>query len=220
MVPFRAPLIYPDRRIDLRVTCQRYGFGDSGFVPQWGVHRPRTLHAISLIEVLIALFCVLMFAVMIGSTVPVALRADSNNRTFAAAAAICAHKLRQCQAAGFTAMTGPLLGQNGRAIVDGAPSAPTSNSGGAATASFEFSDTEKLWQTFPSGSIPPGIKSMGGQRPVGTLSLAPYAPSLISGSGASAIYGLIQVTATVTWYDARGLSHTFAMDTLVPREAM
>lgn len=157
---------------------------------------------------------------MIGSTVPVALRADSTNRTFATAASICAHKLRQCQAAGFTAMTGPLLGQSGRAIVDGNPTTPATNTGGASIASFEFSDTESLWQTFPSGATTAGVKSTGSQRPVGTLSITPYAASLISGSGSSAIYGLIQVTASITWYDQRGVAHTFSMDTMVPREAM
>lgn len=193
---------------------------NSSVNPPTARRRNRCRLAISFVEVIIALFCVTMFAVMIGATIPIATRANSNNRTYAAALAICAHKLQQCQSAGFTAMTGPLLGQSGRLIVDGTPSTPASNAGGASVASFEFSDTESLWQTFPSGTTSAGTKSTGSLRPVGTLSIAPYAPSLISGSGAAAIYGLIQVTATITWYDSKGLSHSVSLDTMVPREAM
>ena len=162
----------------------------------------------------------MMFAIMIGTTVPIAARANSNNQTYAAAASICTHKLHQCQSAGFTAMTGPLLGQSGRLIVDGTPATPSTNAGGASVASFEFSDTEMLWQTFPSGATTSGVKSTASTRPVGTLAITPYVPSLISGSGASAIYGLIQVTATITWYDNKGRVHSISLDTMVSREAM
>ena len=176
----------------------------------------RPVYSISLIEVLVALFCMVVLVLMVGTAVPLAIRGNQNNQAFMVATTACLHKLRQCQAAGFTAMTGPLLGQSGRQIVDGTPTTPASNSGGGQTGSFAFTDTDTLWKVMPSGLNPDGTKNTGTFRPQGSLTIAPYTPSLISGTN----YGLIQVTATVLWYDTRNLPHRISMHTMVPREPM
>jgi type II secretory pathway pseudopilin PulG len=164
----------------------------------------------SLTEVLLSLVLVVAMGVMLAITLRASARSNHQSGGFLVARTLVSSKLSQLQVAGYAALNGPGLGQSGARIVDGTPDSPTAleNAQGAASATFEFTQTNKLGQYFPGESSP--------LPPRGLLYLAPYAPSKIT-TPAGDSYLLVRATALVEWHDSNGVFHTFSQTTLVPR---
>ncbi len=167
----------------------------------------------TLLEVLISLVLVLLMALMVVVTLKTSLRVNQQTGGFLISRTLVSSKLSQLQALGYASLNGPALGQGGAKIVDGFPSSPTvtANANGAASATFEFTQTNQLAQSFPG--------STASDAPRGFLYIAPYTPAKQVENGVS-IYPLIRATAQVQWRDSHGLLHFFSETTLIPRNAL
>jgi hypothetical protein len=159
----------------------------------------------------------LFMTILVASVVPISLRTARYSSDFTHAASLVQHKINQLQDAGYTGITGPSLGQSALKIVDGTPSAPATNANGDQSATFEFTDTDKLWQYFSGGMSSAGNQVVGATSPRGYLYIAPYTPSAsLNGAGATE-YGLIRATVTVQWWTNKGKMQSFSGTTLIPR---
>jgi prepilin-type N-terminal cleavage/methylation domain-containing protein len=171
--------------------------------------RRKRISGFTLLEVVLAVMIFSAMAMMFAAAMPLAARSVRYGNDWAQASSLVMHKINQLQEAGYTAMTGPGLGQSGAGIVDGTPTAPSTNANGNQSGSFEFTTTDNLATYFQGGSSADTTK-----RPRGYLTIAPYTPSLNS---ATSVYSMIQATVRIVWTDARGRQQSFALTTLVPR---
>lgn len=156
---------------------------------------------------------------MVASVIPITAQAVRYSTDFSQAQTVVMKKIAQVQEAGYTNMTGPLLGQNGLDIVDGTPTTPAANANGDQTGSLEFTTTDNLWRFFPGGITSSGTQdTTSATRPRGFIFFTPYTPSLISGSSPAA-YGTIRVTVVIQWWGwgSRGRMHSYTASTLVSR---
>ena len=150
--------------------------------------------------------------IMVAITLSASARSNHQAGGFLVARTLVANKLSQVQAAGYTALNGPDLGQSGAGIVDGTPKTPTrlENAQGAASATFEFTQSNQLSQYFSGTST---------SAPRGSIYMAPYLPSKRT-VGGNDTYPLVRVTAEVRWKDSTGLAHSHSETTLIPRSPL
>ncbi|WP_309721785.1 hypothetical protein [Armatimonas sp.] len=177
----------------------------------------RVKNAFTILEVVLALVVLMFMAIMVTAVVPISLRTVRTSSDFTQATSLVQHKVNQLQDAGYTNLTGPGLGQNGLEIVDGTPGTPATNTLGNATATFEFTDTDKLWQYFAGGMDDTGARVTNATSPRGYLYIAPYAPSSYTNAAGATEYGLIRATVTVQWWTSKGQIQSFSATTLIPR---
>lgn len=173
----------------------------------------------TIIEVMFALMIFMAMVLMVASVIPITAQAVRYSTDFSQAQTVVMKKIAQVQEAGYTNMTGPLLGQSGLDIVDGTPTTPATNANGDQTGSLEFTTTDNLWRFFPGGMTSTGTQdTTSATRPRGFIFFAPYTPSLISGSS-PAVYGTIRVTVVIQWWGwgSRGRMHSYTASTLVSR---
>ena len=174
-------------------------------------------------EVVLALLVFLMMIVLVAAVIPVTVRLARSNADYNQSASLVLHKLSQLQEAGYQNMSGPALGQNNLAIVDGTPTTPASNLSGDQASTFEFTQTDLLWQYFSGGMDDSGDQVTGSRSPHGYLYIAPYPPSattVTSGSSTITVYGLIRVTVTIQWWTAGGQMQSFSATALLPRASV
>lgn len=166
----------------------------------------------SLLEILFSLLLVALMTVLVVATLWATQRSNAQASSFLVARGLVTSKLSQLQAAGYSALNGPALGQGGARIVDGNPTSPTEaeNASGAASATFEFTATNQLTQYFPASSQ--------SDAPKGWIYISPYTPSKITLTSGDT-YALIRATVQVQWRDTRGLLRSFSETTLIPRTA-
>ena len=179
----------------------------------------RTGAGFTLIEVMFALMVFMAMVVMVAAVIPITARAVRYSTDYNQAQILVMKKIAQIQEAGYTNMTGPLLGQNGLDIVDGTPSTPATNAQGDQTASFEFTTTDNVWRFFPGGATSSGTQdTTSTQRPRGYIFIAPFTTSAISGTSPTA-YGTIRVTVVVQWWGwgSRSRMQSYSATTLVSR---
>lgn len=150
---------------------------------------------------------------MVAITLGTSARSNQQSGGFLVARTLVASKLSQLQAAGYSALNGPGLGQAGAKIVDGNPTSPTEqeNAVGAASATFAFTQTNQLAQFFPAEN--------GTSDARGRIFIAPYPPSKVT-TPSGDTYPLIQATVEVQWRDSSGLPHTYSETTLIPRNRL
>ena len=177
----------------------------------------RVKNAFTILEVVMALVVLMFMAIMVTAVVPISLRTVRTSSDFTQATSLVQHKVNQLQDAGYTSITGPGLGQSGLKIIDGTPGTPATNTLGDATATFEFTDADKLWQYFAGGRDDTGVRVTNATSPRGYLYIAPYAPSSYTNAASVTEYGLIRATVTVQWWTSKGQMQSFSATTLIPR---
>lgn len=174
-------------------------------------------------EVVLAMLILVMMVVLVAAVVPVTVRMARSNSDYSQASSLVLHKLSQLQEAGYQNMSGPALGQSRLAIVDGNPTTPASNLNGDQSGSFEFTQTDLLWQYFSGGTDAAGNRVTGSRSPHGYLYIAPYAPSvttITSGGTTTTVYTLIRVTVTLQWWTLSGRMQSFSATALLPRTSV
>jgi type II secretory pathway pseudopilin PulG len=171
------------------------------------------LRAFSLTEVLLSLVLLVVLGFMVAIVLGTSARSNHQSGGFLVARTLVSSKLSQLQAAGYTALNGPGLGQSGAGIVDGTPTTPTpqDNAQGAISASFTFTQTNQITQYFPTAG--------GGAAPQGRIFIAPYLPAKRTTAGVDS-YPLVRATVEVQWSDSNGLPHTYSETTLIPQGAL
>lgn len=166
-------------------------------------------------EVVLSLIILMFMVILVAAVVPVSLQNTRYSADFSQAASLVQHKINQFQDAGYFALNGPTLGQNGLKIVDGTPGSPASNLSGSESATFEFTDTDKLWQYFNGGMDDAGGRIIGSRSPRGYIYISPFEPSQYD--NAAIKYGLVRVTITIQWWTGKGTPQSFSGTTLIPR---
>lgn len=179
--------------------------------------KPAGKSAFTILEVVLSLVILLFMGVMVTAVLPISLGMTRASADYTHAASLVQHKINQLQDAGYTKLTGPSLGQSGLKLVDGTPGAPATNATGSATATFEFTDCDRLWQYFSGGMDESGNQVISATSPRGYLYLAPYAPSSYVNATGVTEYGLVRATVTVQWWTSRGRPQSFSATTLIPR---
>ena len=177
------------------------------------IRRPRnSQHGYLLIEALLALFVLVLMALLMAAALPISARSTQLGTDANAAQILVNRKLAQIQQAGYGKLNGPALGQDGDGIVDGVPLHPTAteNAAGAQSVRFEFVKTDQVVTKL-------GVDATTGDaRPEAAIFLAPYAPSAKTING-KVTYSLIRATAFVRWGDSRGQRHFTSGSTLIPK---
>jgi type II secretory pathway pseudopilin PulG len=173
--------------------------------------------AFTILEVVLSLVILLFMGIMVTAVLPITLGMTRTTSDFNHAASLVQHKINQLQDAGYTSLTGPSLGQSGLRIVDGTPATPATNATGSATATFEFTDCDRIWQYFSGGMDETGNQVVNATSPRGYLYLAPYAPSAYVNAAGVTEYGLVRATITVQWWTSKGKPQSFSATTLIPR---
>ena len=182
------------------------------------MERPRRgRSAFSIVEVVLSLVVLMFMVLLVAAVLPISLRNARYNADFSQATSLVQHKLNQLQDAGYANMTGPLLGSTGLSIVDGSPNTPASNGLGAASATFEFTERDHLWEFFSGGMDAEGNRVTHGNIPRGYLYIAPYSPSAYTNAVGQTEYGLIRATVTVQWWTSKGNLQSLSGTTLIPR---
>lgn len=176
-----------------------------------------TKRAFSIIEVVLSLIVLMFMVILVAAVIPTSLRNTRYSADFSQAASLVQHKINQFQDAGYFAINGPTLGQNGLEIVDGTPGSPANNLHGSQSATFEFTDTDKLWQYFNGGMDSSGNRVTGSHSPRGYIYISPYEPSQYDNASLGIKYGLVRVTITIQWWTGKGNMQSFSGTTLVPR---
>jgi type II secretory pathway pseudopilin PulG len=182
--------------------------------------RPRSVakpRAFSIMEVVLSLVILMFMVLMVAAVIPASLRNTRYSSDFSQAASLAQHKVNQLQDAGYMSMTGPILGQSGLKLVDGNPGNPANNTAGDQSATFEFTNTDRLWQYFNGGMDEAGNQIVDANSPHGYLYIAPYTPSVYNSAAGSAEYGLIRATVTIQWWTSKGNMQSFSTTTLIPR---
>lgn len=177
----------------------------------------RIPRAFTIMEVVLSLLIVLFMVVMVAAVVPSSLRTSRYSTDFSQAASLVQHKINQLQDAGYNGMNAPNLGGHGLAIIDGSPNSPATNPLGDQSVTFEFTDRDKLWQSFAGGVDATGARITGSNTPRGYIYLAPYSPSAYTNTAGATEYGLIRATVTVQWWTSKGNMQAFSGTTLIPR---
>ena len=173
--------------------------------------------AFSIIEVVLSLIVLMFMVILVAAVIPTSLRNTRYSADFSQAASLVQHKINQFQDAGYSNMSAPSLGQSGLKLVDGTPSTPATNARGAASGTFEFTDTDKLWQYFNGGMDSSGNQLTGATTPQGYIYIAPYTPSAYINTAGATEYGLVRITITIQWWTGKGSMQSFSGTTLVPR---
>ena len=177
----------------------------------------REKHSFTILEVVLAMVVMLFMTILVAAVVPISLRTAHYNSDFTHAASLVQHKINQLQDAGYYAIDGPTLGQNGLKIVDGTPGSPANNLNGSQSCDFEFTDTDKLWQYFSGGMDSAGNRVTDSRSPRGFIYISPYEPSQFDNAALGMKYGLIRATVTVQWWTSKGRMQSFSGTTLIPR---
>jgi len=170
-----------------------------------------------MVEVVLSLVVLMFMVLLVAAVLPISLRNSRYNSDFSQATSLIQHKINQLQDAGYTNMTGPLLGGNGLSIVDGNPGTPATNDRGTESATFEFTEHDHLWEFFNGGMDADGNRVTTGNRPRGYLYIAPYTPSAYTNAAGQPEYGLIRATVTVQWWTSKGNMQSLSGTTLIPR---
>lgn len=174
--------------------------------------------AFTMVEVVLSLVVLMFMVLLVAAVLPISLRNSRYNSDFSQATTLLQHKINQLQDAGYANMTGPLLGSGGLAIIDGTPNTPSTNPLGAASATFEFTETDHLWEFFNGGMDSTGTRITTGNIPRGYLYIAPYSPSVYQNPvTCQDEYGLIRATVVVQWWTSKGNQQSLSATTLIPR---
>jgi hypothetical protein len=168
-------------------------------------------------EVILAMVILMFMVLLVAAVVPTSLRTSRYSADYSQAASLVQHKINQLQDAGYNGMTGPKLGGGGLAVVDGSPSSPATNPLGDQSATFEFTQQDRIWQYFAGGMDSTGAQVTTSNSPHGYIYLAPYVPSAYTNAAGASEYGLIRATVTVQWWTSKGKMQSFSGTTLIPR---
>jgi type II secretory pathway pseudopilin PulG len=168
-------------------------------------------------EVVLSLVVLMFMVLLVAAVIPASLRNTRYSADFSQAASLVQHKINQLQDAGYNNISGPRLGGNGLSIVDGNPGSPASNTLGDQSATFEFTDRDRLWQYFNGGMDETGNKITTGNIPRGYLYISPYTPSASTNAAGTSEYGLIRATITIQWWTSKGNMQSFSGTTLIPK---
>lgn len=175
----------------------------------------RRCSAITLIEVIIALFILLMMSLMVAAVLPVTTRLTRSSNTYSQALAICQRKIDQLQEAewgklDYTSLFAYGIIDSTAATVNGSVTTFTfTNNNGTNTTAKSF---DNLNQFFPG---------TGANAPTGTIRIEPMddnAGSVII-SGTSQLV-MKKITVTVSWSEPVGPRQSFSMTALISQVSM
>ncbi|MGC4043474.1 MAG: prepilin-type N-terminal cleavage/methylation domain-containing protein [Armatimonas sp.] len=170
-----------------------------------GLGARRRAGGFTLMEVMLALIIFTLMALLTAAVVPMSARSVRYGNDYTQAATLAAHKVNQLQEAGYTNMNRNLANNTYR-VVDSNGTLPTvsNNATGTRSGSADFTTIDGL-STYFVGGI---------SQPKGTISIAPFAPSRNTTTGA---YAAIEATVTVTWRDVRGRQQSYSSKTFITR---
>lgn len=153
--------------------------------------RKRKQRGTGLIEVIFALFVLVMMILMFAAVIPSVARSSRYSSSYVMAAQLAQHKIDQIRKVGFSKTNADgLLEAN---LIDSAT--PTASNGTAV--SFSFTNQDRLLSFFPQGAE-------------GVVTVDNYAPSF---NGSS--FTMRHVEVRITWRDAAGPTSSYSTSALV-----
>jgi archaellum component FlaF (FlaF/FlaG flagellin family) len=168
--------------------------------------KSRKKAAFTFFEVYLALIVFTLMALMVAAVIPMSARSVRYGNDYTQAATLAMHKVNQLNEAGYSNinrnLNSPLV------VVDSNGSLPsaTNNVNGDKTGSSTFTTRDNMATYFVGGV----------SDPTGTISIAPFTPSISVVSGVTS-YSIIQATVTVNWRDVRGRQQTYVTRTLISK---
>jgi hypothetical protein len=173
---------------------------------------------LSLIEVVMALFILLMMTLMVAAVLPITTRMTRSSNTYASALAICQRKIDQLQEAGWGKLDTTSLLALG--IIDS--TAPVI-SGDVATYTFTNNNNPTPGAPNPAdksydnlGDFFPGT---GANAPTGTIRVQTMEGGTVNISDYNQPV-MRRVTVTVSWQEPVGPRQTFSMTALISQVSM